>query len=267
MRYNANQLSMLPEDEFMEYYKRYVAFYRGLSDEQKRAENQYASIVKNEYVARKQKAQQSTSIDFGGSNNLRHLSPSKSSHSPKKKKTSILKISIIVLVFFFFIAIIALLFGEKENATSPYSNNTNSSIAPSTDMPVIKGSNAYDITVSLEDRGISGAERAEVSDGYTFTAANSQYSYTISTDENYAISYAKYYIFVEDDGFLAFCASFPYDECDSEAAMQWVNDNIGTEASTTIGDAEFVLSLEESGPTLEIKAIGRDEYLTEKVIG
>ena len=46
MRYNANQLSMLPENEFMEYYRRYVTYYQGLTDEQKRAENQYASIVK-----------------------------------------------------------------------------------------------------------------------------------------------------------------------------------------------------------------------------
>lgn len=46
MRYNANQLSMLPENEFMKYYRRYVTYYQGLTDEQKRAENQYASIVK-----------------------------------------------------------------------------------------------------------------------------------------------------------------------------------------------------------------------------
>lgn len=132
-------------------------------------------------------------------------------------------------------------------------------------MPVVVGSNAYDITVSLEKNGLPEAERSSTSDGYTFTATSPDYSYTINTDKDYALSSAEYYVFAEDNGFLGFCASFPYDAADSQAAMDWVNENIGNDAETTIGDATFTLSNGESGPVLKVSALGRDDYLLAKL--
>lgn len=132
-------------------------------------------------------------------------------------------------------------------------------------MPVVAGSNAYDITVSLENNGLPEAERSSTSDGYTFTATSSDYSYTINTDKDYALSSAEYYVFTEDNGFLGFCASFPYDAADSQAAMDWVNENIGNDAETTIGDATFALFNGESGPVLKVSAQGRDDYLMAKL--
>lgn len=132
-------------------------------------------------------------------------------------------------------------------------------------MPVVVGSNAYDITVSLEQNGLPEATRTEASDGYTFTATNADYSYTINTDKDYALSYAEYQVFGDDNGYLGFCASFPYDAADSESAMDWVNANIGTEAETTIGDATFTLTTNDQGPVLKVSAPGRDEYLMQKM--
>ena len=128
-------------------------------------------------------------------------------------------------------------------------------------IPVVAGSNAYDITVSLKNNGLPEAERIDNADGYTFTATNEQYSYTINTDKNYALSSAKYYVFGEDDGFLGFCASFPYNGSDSNSAMSWVNENIGTDANTNINGVDFILSVGNQGPILEIKAEGVDKYL------
>ena len=132
-------------------------------------------------------------------------------------------------------------------------------------MPVVAGSNAYDITVSLEQNGLPEATRTEASDGYTFTATNTEYSYTINTDKDYALSYAEYQVFGDDNGYLGFCASFPYDTADSEGAMDWVNSNIGTDAETTIGDATFTLTTNDQGPVLKVSAQGRDEYLMQKM--
>ena len=132
-------------------------------------------------------------------------------------------------------------------------------------MPVVAGSNAYDITTSLENNGLPEAERSSTSDGYTFTATSSDYSYTINTDKDYALSSAEYYVFAEDNGFLGFCASFPYDAADSQTAMDWVNENLGNDAETTIGDATFTLSNGESGPVLKVSAQGRDDYLLAKL--
>lgn len=134
-------------------------------------------------------------------------------------------------------------------------------------IPVITGSNAYDVTVSLENTGMPKADRTEVSDGYTFTSASEDYSYTISTDTDYAISSAEFDVLGDDNGFLAFCASIPHDQADG-TEMDWVKNNIGTEATTTIGDATYTLSVDMQGrPYLTIMAIGRDDYLAQKLAG
>lgn len=144
-------------------------------------------------------------------------------------------------------------------------NVNQSSSETETVIPVVPGSNAYDITVSLKNNGLPEADRSDNSDGYTFSATNEQYSYTINTDKNYALSSAKYYVFEEDNGFLGFCASFPYDGSDGDSAMNWVNENIGTNASTTISGVDFILSVGNQGPILEIKAEGRDKYLQQQL--
>ena len=169
---------------------------------------------------------------------------------------------------------------EKVNTSSTYSSSqtdpqeidkddhedeNQSSSETETTIPVVPGSNAYDITVSLKNKGLPEADRSNSSDGYTFSATNEQYSYTINTDKNYALSSAKYYVFGDDNGFLGFCASFPYDGSDGNSAMKWVNDNIGTNVGTTINGVDFVLSVGNQGPILEIKADGRDEYLQQQL--
>lgn len=155
---------------------------------------------------------------------------------------------------------------ESESVTSS-SEQSISQSEDSVTIPIVKGSNAYDITVSLEKNGLPKAERSETDDGFTFSATNSEYSYIIETDKDYALSYADYYVLGEDKGFLGFCASFPYDSADSQTIMTWVNENIGTEAETVIGDAEFYLSVAETGPVLKIQAAGRKEYLENKLFG
>ena len=72
-------------------------------------------------------------------------------------------------------------------------------------------------------------------------------------------------MFGDDNGFLGFCASFPYDGSDGNSAMKWVNDNIGTNVGTTINGVDFILSVGNQGPILEIKADGRDEYLQQQL--
>ena len=198
------------------------------------------------------------------------LSENQANLEPKKKKG---KGCLIAIGVFVVLGIIGAALGGNEeqkvlvdsSESGNISESSTASDAEST-VPVVKGSNAYDITVSLEEKGLPGADRSETSDGFTFTATNTDYSYTIKTDEDYALSYADYYVFGEDNGFLAFCASFPYDAADSQAIMSWVNENIGTEAQTTIGDAEFYLSVAETGPMLKVQAVGRSEYLENKII-
>ena len=150
---------------------------------------------------------------------------------------------------------------QVSEATSGTTENTTTN-----NMPIVAGSNAYDFTVSLKQNGMPEAERSATSDGYSFTAADSNYSYSIETDSEYRISYGRFMVLSEDNGFLGFCASFPCDANSGTEAQSWVNDHVGEETSTIIGSAEFILSNGNQGPILEIKAIGRDEYVENKLI-
>lgn len=132
---------------------------------------------------------------------------------------------------------------------------------PESAVPVVAGSNAYDITVSMEKNGLPKATRTEMgNDCYTFSATNAEYSYEIQTDKDYAVAYMQCFVFDKDNGFLGFCASFPRDDGKSAEAQEWVNANVGTETETVIGDVTYTLSVGTQGPILTIKAAGWDEY-------
>lgn len=130
-------------------------------------------------------------------------------------------------------------------------------------MPTIAGSNAYDVTVSLEQAGLPKATRSDTLGGYIFEASDSAYTYEIYCNENYEIAFMECCSLNIDDGFLGFCASFPRDDGNSQAAMDWVNQNVGGNAETKMGTVTFILAAAENGTakTLTVQTDGWDAYL------
>lgn len=189
-----------------------------------------------------------------------------------KKKVVIIIAAVIaaIMIFAVIYALVSDPEGVKESLNETQSQTVSEALSdtsdttsdvPTSNMPIIAGSNAYDFTISLKQNGMPESVRSNTSDGFQFTAINSDYSYTIQTDPQYQISYGKFMVLSEENGFLGFCASFPCDANSGKEAQSWVNEHIGEETSTTIGDTEFILSKGTQGPILEIKAIGRDEYV------
>lgn len=135
------------------------------------------------------------------------------------------------------------------------------------EMPILKGSQAYDIILSIEEKtGIEKPETTYNDDGLVWMATNSAYSYTVESNKKHEVAYARFMVLNGgDSAFLGFCASMPYDTAESQKAMDWVNQNVGQEASTTIGDATFTLSNGNQGPILTITAKGYDEYSLNKM--
>lgn len=152
----------------------------------------------------------------------------------------------------------------KPDSSKAQSNSETAQSEPQgSEIPTVKGSNAYDLTVSLKDAAGLEMERREKSskDGFYFEGTSDKYSVTIETDADYAVAYIRADSFSgENDGFLGFCASFPRDDENGQDAMNWVNDNWGTEASTTFGDVSFELKVEETTTYLVVKASGYDDY-------
>lgn len=130
------------------------------------------------------------------------------------------------------------------------------------EVPGIKGSQVYDIVKSLADTGIPEADSNTTSDGFQFDSTTDKYAYSISTNSDHEVMSAQFFVFAptDDEGYLGFCASMPYDEA-SPDAMQWVNDNAGSEAEITFGDAIYQLSVGEQGPILTIKSVDYDKYM------
>ena len=129
-------------------------------------------------------------------------------------------------------------------------------------MPVVAGSNAYDVTTSLEGMGIECERTAKNStDGYYFEGSDGAHTITVETDKDYAVGYIRAdFAGSEYDGYLGFVASFPRDDGTSQDAMDWVNENYGTDASNTFGDATYELHVSDNGGYLTIKAAGYDDY-------
>lgn len=136
------------------------------------------------------------------------------------------------------------------------------------EMPTIAGSDATDIIVDLaETAGLEEDHTIDEDGSFTYTAQNLQYGYSIITGDSGEIASARFYdLNGGTDNFLAHCATLPYDDADIEAAQAWVTENLGTNAETKIGSANFELSVGTAGPILAIRADGIEEYLTNKAL-
>ena len=124
--------------------------------------------------------------------------------------------------------------------------------------PGIKGSQAYDIIIDLDNNGIPKAETVNTSYGYQYDSMTSEYGYSITANSKHEIMCATFYLMNDDNSFMTHCATMPYDSADTEAASKWVEENIGSEAETTIGEAKFILYNGTNGPVLTIQDPGFD---------
>jgi len=130
---------------------------------------------------------------------------------------------------------------------------------PSASIPSIKGSHYTDITLNLKANGFPDANKNSI-EGTDFRTCNSKktdfstssiLSYDVTYGRNSEIISASFEasndLLVDGDQFielaksyLSFCATFPYDDNDSERAKKWVTDNINNIGSS------------ENPPTLQI---------------
>lgn len=156
---------------------------------------------------------------------------------------------------------------------------------PAPAMPVIAGSNAYDITLGFEEN-LGKATRIEFLDspgnGYIFSAAGSfggllESDYTITTDKNFAVGSATFTVEntlgLSQDDFqdaiatvFGYCATMPRENSDSiSEARDWVETATKSSlssASNQIGGVQFVIRHESSRCTLCIQHPNYDTYLS-----
>ena len=133
-------------------------------------------------------------------------------------------------------------------------------------LPCIDGSFVYDIVLGLDELGIPKPETLIGDDFYTWNSYTLDYGYNIIGSKDQEIAAATFTILSEtaDLYYLRYCSSINYDEGDPDTAMLWVEENIGTEATTTIGDAKFTLGITvEDLPYLSIEDVDLATYTIE----
>ncbi len=129
------------------------------------------------------------------------------------------------------------------------------------EMPIIKGTQAYDIILSLEDVGIPKAETQNLDYGYRYDSVGTDGDYSIIANKQHEIGYARFMVLQGGDvNYLAFCATMPTEDYNPEEARAWVEQNINNEATTQFGNTLFEIAQGNSGPYLTIKAVGWDDY-------
>lgn len=132
--------------------------------------------------------------------------------------------------------------------------------------PSIKGSNAYDIVISLEEIGIEKPERKQILGGYQWTSTpilidGNAVMYDIITNSDHEIVTSKFTYMGKDIGYLHFVSTMPYDSNDIKEATAFVNSFAGAEITTQIGDAKYTLLPVTTG-TGAILTIEDEEYLS-----
>lgn len=149
-------------------------------------------------------------------------------------------------------------------------------------MPIIGGVEAVDVTLNMEySFGIPAAKASAHSTGKSYySSLNSDsgayYDYTIEANPTREIAYVSFACMGKKKQikqYLSFAASLPYDTCDSDAAKEWVSDNLsdcldGEEIQAEFGNAIYTLIClsDGDGAELSIKAKGYSEYLEKKLI-
>lgn len=166
-------------------------------------------------------------------------------------------------------ALVCLLTGSAcaEEWWKDYQDSTD--IKTFTERPGIKGSSAYDITVSLKNMGKNVPGRESDSDGYhwsfSFIDGGTNCSVDLVTNKKYEISYATFSMIGKNNGFLYFAATMPYEGKKDNSAAEWVEKNLNTKEEITRQDGDIIYKLTPmpngNGWTLDIEHVDYPDYL------
>lgn len=209
----------------------------------------------------------------------------KNGENSSKKQNPLNKIGKVLILFVFAFLAFALINGAGDNEETPETpetavtqttvtqNAASATVASDpTATPMVKagivGSNAYDITVTLDERGFDIGKRQETAtkDGYTWYISSSidgtSYIAQIETNRKYEIYDATFIMTGTDATYLPWAATFPHDLAEQESTVAWVKDQQSRKEAgmITVGDAIWIYTPSESGGILRVQSSEASVY-------
>lgn len=162
----------------------------------------------------------------------------------------------------------------EEPKTQSEDTNSNSNEKDNeviTFLPCSNGKDFFTILCDVIEADTSKcnvSKGANVGDSTLYTYGNAEYSFDVETNSKNEVNYVEMLVYSGDDykNFFLAISRFEYNSADKQKAFNWINDNLGKEATTKIGDANFKLSLTTTKkPVLEVYSDGNENYQKEQL--
>lgn len=168
------------------------------------------------------------------------------------------------------IVIIAIFGGNSENntATNETTSITNNELDEGTItfLENSKGKETFEILCEVGN--ITLKDGAEIGDSIVYTSSNGKYSVDVETNKSDEICNVQMMAFSEEDhtNFFVSASRIEYNGANRNEAFNWIKDNLGKEATTKIGEANFKLYIGNNGqPILDIFTDGNEQYQKEQL--
>ena len=136
---------------------------------------------------------------------------------------------------------------------------------PGTFRPGIEGTNAYDVTVAMENVGLNVPKRQDVQDGYswqseTYKEGNILYNIEIETTKDYRVTSMQITMQGGNNNFVWWSCACMFGE-ESEQ-VTWLKENMWNETTTTktFNDAVWTITPINKGVTIHIQHVDAESW-------
>lgn len=165
------------------------------------------------------------------------------------------------------ILVVGIFGGNSNNTTNINTSNTNTIQIDNEEKVIfLKGSNGKEFfNILCEVAEVSKKEGVPIAETIDYTSSNEKYGIELETNQNNEINWISIYTMLTDkndyENFFMAISRLEYDSSNKAKCFNWIHDNLGKEAATKIGDANFRLYNGASGnPILEVFTDGNEDY-------
>lgn len=182
------------------------------------------------------------------------------------KKTIVISILIILFITGLFCLTGCSSFEEGLQEGLNNSLNQNNIQEEVTFLKHSKGKEFFNIVCEVGN--IQSKNAVTLGDSLSYVSSNLNYGVQVETNKNDEINFVSMMVYQSDDydNYFLSASRLEYDNSNRAEAFNWIKDNLGKEATTKIGDANFKLYVGANKyPVLEIYTDGNEQYQNEQL--
>ncbi|MBR3133356.1 MAG: hypothetical protein IKG42_04755 [Clostridia bacterium] len=173
--------------------------------------------------------------------------------------------------------LIGMFSGINSNNNTTNSNNTTTNIenisanetTNNEEVVFLSNTNGEEFySILCEVAGVNIIDGVTMGDTIDYTSGNEDYGIELETNKDGEINWISIYTMLPNnyENFFLAISRLEYNGSNRNQCFNWINDNLGKEATTKIGDANFKLYNGTSGnPVLEVYTDGNEQFQKEQL--